>query len=92
MKALHEQINCKKGDDSMLLFASLLEQALRAPAQLRSSAGQKAPFTRRWTKLGHALIDPVVQRLAVEGTAMSFYGSNSPTPRFSAVKMSSHVN
>lgn len=92
MKVLHKQFNCGKGDGRMLLFASLLEEAQRPLAQLRSSAGPKAPFTRRWTKLGLALFDQVVQRLAVEGTAMNFFGGNSPTPRFSAVNLSSHVN
>lgn len=92
MKALHEQLNCKKGYDSMLLFASFLEQALRAPAQLRSSVGQKALFTWRLQKLGLALIDSVVQRRAAENVLMSIFCANKPTPRFSAVKLSSHVN
>ena len=91
MNAHHKQLNCRKGDEITLLFASFLQEAQRAPAQLRSSAGQNAPFTRRWTQLGLAPIDPVVQRLAVEGAAMSFYGCNSTTLRFSAVKLSSHV-
>lgn len=92
MKALHKQRNFTQWVDGMLLFASLLEQTLRAPAQLRSSAGLKAPFTRRWTKLGLALIDPVVQPQAVEGVAVSLFCANSPTPRFPAVKLSSHVS
>lgn len=75
----------------MLLFASFLQEAQRVPAQLRSSIGQQAPFTRRSTKLGLALIEPVVQQLAVEVTARSFYNGNNPTLRFSAVKLSSHV-
>lgn len=91
MNAHHKQLNCRKGDEIMLLFDSFLQEAQRAPAQLRSSAGQQAPFTRRSTKIGLALIEPVVQRFAVDGAAMSFYGGNSPTLRFSAVKLSSHV-
>ncbi len=91
MIAHHKQLNSRRGDEIMLLFASFLQEAQRAPAQLRSSAGQQAPFTRRSTKLGLALIEPVVHRLAVDGAAMSFNGGNRPSLRFSAVKLSSHV-
>jgi hypothetical protein len=74
------------------ILASSMEVAQRAPSRLRSSAGQKAPFTRRCVKLWLALMDPVAQRGAFEGVVVSFFSANGPTPHFSAVKLNSHVN